>query len=91
MSVDPAEATIDVSLLGLVYPFGVMTADEPRMAATLEAVAGALTTADGGLRRYVGDDDIGGDPWVLARLWLGRARRPVGTAVPADGIEYARG
>ncbi len=90
VSVDPVDATVDVSLLGLVYPFGVMTADEPRMAATIEAVTSALTSADDGLRRYVGDDYIGGNPWVLARLWLGLARRPVGAAVPADGIEYAR-
>ena len=59
------------------------------MAATIDAVRDRLQTRDGGLLRYEGDDYIGGNPWVLARLWLGLASREPGDATPADGIDYA--
>lgn len=88
-SVDPVDATVDVSLLGLAYPFGVLPADDPRMRATIAAVRDALTTPDGGLLRYVGDTYEGGNSWVLARLWLGLTERPAGATAPAGGIEYA--
>jgi glucoamylase len=88
-SVDPIDATVDVSLLGLVYPFAVMTPDEPRMAATIAAIEGELRTADGGILRYTGDRYLGGNPWVLATLWLGLARRAPGAVVPAEGVDYA--
>ncbi len=88
-SVDAVDEVVDVSLLGLCYPFGVIAADDPRMAATIDVVSQRLRTADGGLLRYEGDPYIGGNPWVLARLWLGLALRAPGAAVPADGVAYA--
>jgi glucoamylase len=88
-SVEPIDPVVDVSLLGLVYPFGVLEADDPRMAATLDAVEGHLRAADGGLYRYEGDPYIGGNPWVLTTLWSGLVRRERGAAVPAAGIDYA--
>jgi glucoamylase len=88
-SVDPIDATVDVSLLGLVYPFAVMTPDEPRMAATIAAIESELRTTDGGILRYTGDRYLGGNPWVLATLWLGLARRAPGAVVPAEGVDYA--
>jgi glucoamylase len=88
-SVDPVDEAVDVSLLGLVYPFGVFGADEPRMAATIAAVRTRLATRDGGLRRYEGDTYVGGNPWILARLWLGLTERTPGSPVPADGLDYA--
>jgi glucoamylase len=88
-SVDPVDAVVDTSLLGLVYPFGVFAADEPRMAATIDAIEQQLRAPDGGLCRYVGDPYIGGNPWVLTTLWLGLVRRQPGTKEPAVGIDYA--
>jgi glucoamylase len=88
-SVDPTDATIDAALLGLVYPFAVYDAAEPRMAATLDAIERELGAADGGLYRYVGDPYIGGNPWVLTTLWLGLVRRRPGSVGPADGVAYA--
>jgi glucoamylase len=88
-SVDPVDATIDVSLLGLCYPFGILPADDPRVVGTADAIERELSTSDGGLLRYTGDDYIGGNPWVLARLWLGLARRAPGSDQPAGGIGYA--
>jgi glucoamylase len=89
-SVDPIDPVVDISLLGLVYPFGVFDASEPRMAATIEAIERELRAPDGGLLRYSGDPYIGGNPWVLTTLWFGLVRRPPGAAEPADGLGYAR-
>lgn len=87
---DPVDPTVDVSVLGLAYPFGVVPADAPRMAATVDAVAEALTVGDGGLLRYTDDDYVGGNPWVLTTLWLGLVRRQQGRAEDAaERFAYA--
>ncbi len=88
-SVDAIDATVDASLLGLTYPFGIVAHDDPRMRATVEAVARELATDCGALLRYRGDTYLGGNPWVLTTLWLGLARRAPGAAVPAGGLDVA--
>jgi glucoamylase len=94
-SVDPIDATIDASLLGLAYPFGVLGADDPRLVATIDAVAaGSAVGCESGcecggepaLHRYPGDRYLGGNPWVLTTLWLGLARRRPGDGQPAAGL-----
>jgi glucoamylase len=85
-SVDPVDPTVDASLLGLAYPFAVLAPDDPRLVATIDAVAGALRSGRG-LLRYPGDTYVGGNPWLLTRLWLGLARRAPGAAVVADGLD----
>jgi len=89
-SVDPVDATVDASLLGLAYPFAVLDHDDPRLVATVDAVARDLR-AGVGLMRYPGDTYVGGNPWLLTRLWLGLARREPGAAVVADGVEDVAG
>ena len=77
-SVDDLDAVVDVSLLGLAEPFGIVAPDDPRMVATVDAVEQALRTSDGGVLRYEDDAYMGGNPWVLATLWLAMARRAAG-------------
>jgi len=89
-SVDRSDATVDASLLGLAYPFGVLAPDDPRLVATVDAVERELRRGPG-LLRYPGDTYVGGNPWLLTRLWLGLARRRPGAHVPADGIEDVAG
>jgi glucoamylase len=84
-SVDPIDPTVDASLLGLAYPFAVLDHDDPRLIATVDAVARELRSGVGVLR-YPGDTYVGGNPWLLTRLWLGLARRPPGATVPVDGL-----
>jgi glucoamylase len=88
-SVDPVDATVDVSLAGLVHPFGVLAHDDPRVVATLDAIDAHITSARGAVGRYVGDTYVGGNPWVLAGLWVGLARRAPGATHPAGGVDLA--
>jgi glucoamylase len=77
-SADPIDATIDVALLGLAWPFGVVDPRSPRMRATVAAIERALVLPDGGVLRYEGDVYAGGNPWILTTLWLGLWYRRVG-------------
>jgi glucoamylase len=69
---------VDVSLLGLAWPFGVVDPASPRMRATVAAIERELITGSGGVRRYAGDQYAGGNAWVLATLWLGLHYRQIG-------------
>ncbi|RMF34318.1 MAG: glycoside hydrolase family 15 protein, partial [Chloroflexi bacterium] len=75
--VDP---TIDASLIGL-WAFGMFPPDDPRIAATMEAIRARLwvKTEVGGVARYendayhrVGQDvaNVPGNPWFICTLWL---------------------
>jgi glucoamylase len=85
------DPTVDVSLLGLAWPFAAVKPSGPRMRATAAAVERALGRPGGGIMRYEGDTYAGGNPWVLAALWLGLYRRQVGdTGGHARSLEYAQ-
>lgn len=89
-SVDAVDTTVDASLLGLAYPFAVLAHDDARLAATVDAVERDLR-AGPGLLRYPGDTYVGGNPWLLTRLWLGLAHRAPGSEVPAEGLADVAG
>jgi glucoamylase len=72
------DPTLDVSLLGLAWPFGVVDPAGERMRATVAALQAELGCPAGSLRRYAGDTYAGGHRWVLAALWLGLWHRQVG-------------
>jgi oligosaccharide amylase len=80
------DATVDASLLGLSWPFGVVEADSPRMRATVEAIERELVDDRGGVLRYADDDYRGGNAWILTTLWLGLHRRGAGDE---DGLRQA--
>lgn len=88
-SIDLVDATVDASLLGLAYPFAVLSHDDPRLVATIDAVERELTRGTG-LLRYPGDRYLGGNPWLLTRIWLGLARRAPGASVAAEGLAEAQ-
>ena len=67
----PRDSRIDSSLLGLCFPFGVLSADDPMMSATVTAIRNKLGNHQaGGIHRYENDSYAGGNPWVLSTLWL---------------------
>jgi len=64
------DGTVDISLLGLCVPFGIYSADDPRIEATAQTVEQVLAGSPaGGLLRYEHDSYIGGNPWIIATLW----------------------
>ena len=88
-SVDPEDARVDSSLLGLAWPFRAVDPDSPRMRATIEAVERELRTSGGGVLRHEDDDYAGGNPWLISTLWLGLAQRQAGDATGhRESIEY---
>lgn len=77
---------VDVSLLGLAWPFAAVDPGGERMRATVAALQAELGCPAGSLRRYAGDTYAGGNRWVLAALWLGLWHRQVGER---EGLERA--
>ena len=77
-SVDPVDVRIDSSLLGLAWPFRAVDPASPRMRATVAALERELLLPDGGVLRFEGDHYAGGNPWLIATLWLGLYYRQVG-------------
>jgi GH15 family glucan-1,4-alpha-glucosidase len=83
---------LDVSLLGLAWPFAAVDPAGERMRATVTALEAELGSVEHGLARYAGDTYAGGNNWVLAALWLGLWCRQVGdTAGLERSLEYAVG
>lgn len=83
----PEDTVIDVSLLGLAVPFGLVDPKDPRMVATAEAIERQLTCGEvGGIRRYAGDGYAGGNPWILTTLWLAQYHLAAGAPERAEPL-----
>ncbi|HMI28173.1 MAG TPA: glycoside hydrolase family 15 protein [Gaiellaceae bacterium] len=80
------DPVVDVSLLGLAWPFAAVEPGGERMRATVAALQAELGCPAGSLRRYAGDTYAGGNRWVLAGLWLGLWHRQAGEP---EGLERA--
>jgi len=61
---------MDISLLGLVTPFNVFSPEERKIKNTVERMNMTIRTYTGGYLRYEGDNYAGGNPWVIANLWM---------------------
>lgn len=64
------DGKMDISLLGLVTPFKIFTPKEKKIVNTIERIELTLRTYTGGYLRYEGDNYVGGNPWVIANLWM---------------------
>lgn len=74
----------DVSMLGLIRPFGVLEKRDPMALKILESVRTRLWHRQtGGVLRYEGDTYRGGNPWVLTTLWLAMVELSVGNIAEA--------
>ncbi|WP_418790974.1 glycoside hydrolase family 15 protein [Phosphitispora sp. TUW77] len=81
--------TADASLLGLSVPFGMLLPEDTKMVKTVEHLENALVNHGvGGIKRYATDGYIGGNPWVLATLWLGMYHGSRGSWEKAAGIVH---
>lgn len=60
---------LDISLLGLVVPFGMFSPNEKKITNTLERLNMNLRTYTGGYLRFEQDHYTEDRPWVIATLW----------------------
>ena len=82
----PRDENIDISLLSLSYPFDVLPADDERIKKTAAAIESAFKFKSGGLGRYAFDLYYGGNPWILATLWLALYYEKVGALGKAEQL-----
>lgn len=61
---------VDASLIAVATPFGMLSADDPIMVATIERIEAELVHA-GGVHRYALDTFYGGGEWLLLAALLG--------------------
>lgn len=64
------DGKMDISLLGLVTPFNMFTPKDKKILNTIERMNLTIRTYTGGYLRYEKDKYAGGNPWVIANLWL---------------------
>jgi len=69
-TINPRDDTLDVSLIGLTFPFEVLPAQDEMVRKTVVAIEHSFNYEVGGIGRYSGDLYYGGNPWILATLWL---------------------
>jgi len=67
----PEDSRVDASLLSLATPFELFDSHDPVMLRTVEAIRATLLSPSGGVRRYLGDNYYGGNPWLMLTAWLG--------------------
>jgi GH15 family glucan-1,4-alpha-glucosidase len=65
LAMAPGDERVDASILWTGVPFGVLAADDPLVAATVDEVKRQLTGGSGGVYRYRGDTYYGGGEWLL--------------------------
>lgn len=71
MEVSSSDRRMDISLLGPAVPFGIYGPWHPLVRNTVEEIETVLQCERaGGIHRYSGDSYAGGNPWVVATLWL---------------------
>lgn len=81
IDVAAVDNVVDISLLGLTIPFGVLDAKDERIKKTVRAIEDHLDGFPaGGFGRYEYDSYIGGNPWVISTLWLGLYYAEIGEA-----------
>ena len=64
------DTRMDISLLGPCVPFGMLEADSREMMNTVQKLEMTIRTYTGGFMRYENDNYVGGNPWVIATLWM---------------------
>ena len=69
-TIKPRDEALDVSLLGLSFPFELLPAQDAMMQKTALAIEQSFNYEIGGVGRYPGDTYYGGNPWLLSTLWL---------------------
>ncbi|HAI98399.1 TPA: glycoside hydrolase family 15 [Candidatus Peribacteria bacterium] len=99
------DATPDASVC-VVWKFGILPADDPRIVSSMRQMRDALTvhTGIGGIARYANDSyhavtppshEVPGNPWVITTLWnaqwdIVRAQSPSELDAPRRALEWVQ-
>lgn len=75
---------VDANLLGLLFPFQVISQSDATFQRTLETIEDDLVSLAVGLHRYRQDVYYGGGEWVLLSAWLGIVYAHMGQCELAD-------
>ena len=65
-----SDQKVDISMLGAAIPFNVFAVKEKKIVNTVENINLNLRTYTGGYYRFQDDNYMGGNPWVIATLWM---------------------
>lgn len=69
-STEPRDERVDISSLALSFPYSILPSRDARMIKTARSLAEAFHFRAGGVGRFPGDLNYGGNPWILAACWL---------------------
>lgn len=61
---------MDISMLGMVVPFNMFSANDKKVKNTVEKINLSLRTYTGGYQRFENDNYMNGNPWPIANLWM---------------------
>ena len=64
------DSRMDISLLGPCVPFNMLEPTSREMTNTVQKMEMTIRTYTGGFMRYENDTYVGGNPWVIATLWM---------------------
>ena len=65
-----SDSNTDISLLGAITPFEVFDAKSNIAVNTVNEIENNLKLPNGGYLRFINDDFIGGNAWIISSLWL---------------------
>ncbi|WP_292485273.1 glycoside hydrolase family 15 protein [Methanohalobium sp.] len=82
------DTTVDVSILGTFVPFNMLNPKNPdekqmidSMIAKVEEKLALNINEYYGIKRYENDNYIGGNPWIVATLWLSKSILTLATSI----------
>jgi len=85
--VSAVDRRMDISMLGPAVPFGIYAPEHPLVRVTAEKIENTLRCEPaGGIYRYSGDNYAGGNPWIVATLWM--ALYHINAGNPEKAREY---
>ena len=64
------DKTLDISILGTVIPFELLSPKDKKILNTVERINMTLRTYTGGYKRFETDTYREGKPWIIATLWI---------------------
>jgi oligosaccharide amylase len=85
------DTAIDASIIGTFVPFGMLSPDIPKEKEMIESIIRNIeqklrvpVNDHFGIKRYVNDNYIEGNPWIVTTLWLSEAMLKMASFIDPD-------